>query len=83
MTGPLFDTNIVTRTALYGGDETWFDVFWYREASEVRQGRISKAARLLRDRIVATRICRPGWRVDLSKVFAMTAATIAPGGRRF
>jgi hypothetical protein len=83
MTRPLFDNDIVTRTALFGGAETWFDTFWYREAPEVRQGRIGKAARLLRDRPVATRICRRGWQVDLRKAFAMTAATIAPDGRRF
>lgn len=82
MTRPLFDADTITRTALFGGAETWFDAFWYREAPEVRQGRIGKAARLLRDRIVATRIRRPAWQVDLGKVFAMTAATIAPGGRR-
>ena len=83
MTRPLSEADTVTRTALFGGAETWFDAFWCREVPEVRQGRIGKAARLLRDRIIATRIGRPGWRADPKHVFAMTAATMAPGGRRF
>jgi hypothetical protein len=60
----LFDAYSVTRTALFGGADTWFDAFWYCEARESRFGRIRKAARLLRERIVAARICSargPGW----------------------
>ena len=83
MTRPLSDAGTVTRTALFGGAETWFDAFWYRETPEVRQGRVGKAARLLRDRIVAARIGRPGWQAESIHVFAMTDATMTPSGRRF
>ncbi len=82
MTRSLFDAESITRTALSGRAETWFDAFWYGAAREPRHGRIGKAARLLRDRIAATRIRRAGWQIDLGKVFAMTAAANAPGSRR-
>lgn len=82
MTRSLFDAESITRTALSGGAETWFDAFWYRAAPDSRHGRIGKAARLLRDRIAATRIRRAGWQIDWGKVFARTAATNPTGSRR-
>jgi hypothetical protein len=82
-TRSLSDVEIVTIAALSGGAETWFDAFWYPEAPEAHHGRLREAARLLWDRIAATRMCRVGWRLALGKVFAMTAATLAPGNRRF
>lgn len=74
----ILDVEGVTRAALLGGAENWFDVCWDREAPEARQGRLREAVRLLWDRIAATRPCRIGWWIDLGKVFAITAENPAP-----
>jgi hypothetical protein len=83
MTKRMFDADSVTRTALSGGAETWFDAYWYREAPEDRHGRLREAARLLWDRIAATRMCRVGRWIDLGKVFAPAAENPAPGNQQF
>jgi hypothetical protein len=74
----MLDAEGVTRAALLGGAENWFDVRWCREVPEARQGRLCEAARLLWDRIAETRLRRMAWRIDLGKVFAITAENPAP-----
>jgi hypothetical protein len=80
---PILYADIVTRAALSGGAETWFDAYWYREAPNARDGHLREVARMLWDRIAATRMCGVGWWMDLGKVFPPTAGNSAPGTQRF
>jgi hypothetical protein len=46
-----FDAETVTRTALSGGADAWFDAYWYRDPSSTGRRRVSQATQWLRDRI--------------------------------
>ena len=71
-----FDPADMTRRALSGGAEDWFDAFWYREPSTSGPGRISQTARLLRDKIAGTRIHHSVWRVHAREIVAITLAAM-------
>jgi hypothetical protein len=81
MKNTLFDTESVTKTALFGGVEGWYDAFWLGERPGAGRHRINKVNKIvgsLRDMIDAIRVVYPVLRVRMRKVLALTGAAVVP-----
>lgn len=73
-----FDTESVTRSALFGGVDSWYDTYWLGQRSAKGRRHINKVTRCLQGAIVAIRAGYPALCAHMRELLAIPWAAAIP-----